>query len=339
MISEFHLRAWNRIPEVEIVALGNRTIEKANERRAQFAPHARTYCDLAAMLAEESLDFVDILTAPAVHYEQCLLACQAGVHIVCQKPLCNRLSDAWCLARRVRNYPRVFAVHENHRYRPWFQEVRRLLCEDFFGKPYFFRLEQFDAQEPPEAYKSEAAEGVLLEYGSHLVDMVRSALGEPLRVYARTHHGNRRIRGESLVHVVYEYPAATAIVDTGWKGGSIAQGSALLLGDRAEAYYEGSMTRGHSARLRFSVGPEIVEDEYLDPCEQYSESFYFLQREFIDAILGRARVTQTVEEHLRTLECTFAAYEAAERGCVVQSNDFGATLEGNSEANERNHRT
>ena len=43
MISEFHLRGWNRIPEVEIVALGNRTIERAEARRSQFAPQARVY--------------------------------------------------------------------------------------------------------------------------------------------------------------------------------------------------------------------------------------------------------------------------------------------------------
>ena len=33
MISEFHLRGWQRIPEVEIVALGNRTIGRAEARR------------------------------------------------------------------------------------------------------------------------------------------------------------------------------------------------------------------------------------------------------------------------------------------------------------------
>jgi len=327
MISEFHLRAWNRIPEVEIVALGNRTIEKAERRRAQFAPGARIYDELAAMLEREELDFLDILTAPALHYAHCLLGRQAGVHIVCQKPLCSRLQDARALVRQMSDYPRVFAVHENHRYRPWFQGVRRLLREGFFGHAYFLRLEQFDAQEPPEAYKSSAAEGVLLEYGSHLVDMIRSAFGEPRRVYARTHRGNPRVCGESLVHVVYEYPDATAILDTGWKAGAIAQGSVLLLGDWGEAYYEGTMTRGQSARLRLTAGDRLVQEESLSPYEQYTESFYLLQREFVEAVLGRGPVTQTAEEHLKTLECTFAAYSAGERGCAIPISDSNASVE------------
>lgn len=49
MISEFHLRGWRRIPEVEIVALGNRTLERAEARRAQFVPSARVYAELETL--------------------------------------------------------------------------------------------------------------------------------------------------------------------------------------------------------------------------------------------------------------------------------------------------
>jgi hypothetical protein len=41
MISEFHLRGWQRIPEVEIVALVDPVRGRAEGRRAQFAPQAR----------------------------------------------------------------------------------------------------------------------------------------------------------------------------------------------------------------------------------------------------------------------------------------------------------
>ena len=56
------------------------------------------------------------------------------------------------------------------------------------------------------AKQNEAALGVLLEYGTHLVDMVLTLLGVPVRTYARLHRFNPRARGESLALVVYEYP-------------------------------------------------------------------------------------------------------------------------------------
>src|SRR5918992_4146081 len=111
MISEFHLRGWQRIPEVEIVALVDPVRDRAEERRAQFAPHARLYDSLDSLFAEHhagALDFVDILTPPWLHREHCLRAAQAGVHIICQKPLCDRLEDAQALVAELRDYKRLF---------------------------------------------------------------------------------------------------------------------------------------------------------------------------------------------------------------------------------------
>jgi predicted dehydrogenase len=63
MISEFHLRGWQCIPEVEIVALVDPVRERAEGRRAQFAPQARIYESLDDLLAADlALDFIDILT-------------------------------------------------------------------------------------------------------------------------------------------------------------------------------------------------------------------------------------------------------------------------------------
>lgn len=323
MISEFHLRGWKRIPEVEIVALGNRTVAKAELRREQFVPGARVYSNLAAMIEREELDFIDILTLPALHHEHCLLAKQAGLHIICQKPLCNSLDDARDLAGQFSGYHKIFAVHENHRYRPWFQRVRKQLQQGSFGQPSFLRLEHFNATWPGEAYKNEAREGVLFEYGSHLVDMMRNLLGEPRRVYARFHRPTASVRAESLAHVVYEYPEATAVVETGWKAGAVTQGSLLLVGDKGEAYYEGTLTRGDTGRLRLFQGSATVHDEPLSPYDAYVESFYLLQRECTDAMLGRGRVTQTAAEHLETLVSTFAAYASAKTGTLIDISEFG----------------
>src|SRR5512137_1227775 len=91
MISEFHLRGWQRIPEVEIVALGNRTIARAEARRDQFFPGAQIYADLGRMLKEERLDFVDILTVPWLHREHGLLARAANVHSSAR----NRFATRW----------------------------------------------------------------------------------------------------------------------------------------------------------------------------------------------------------------------------------------------------
>ena len=158
-------------------------------------------------------------------------------------------------------YPKLFAVHENHPYRPWFQTVLACHRDGKFGTPRFLRLAQYDGKEPPEAYKNEAKLGVLLEYGTHLIDMLLTLLGTPTRVYARLSHGNPRMRGEHLAFVVFEYPETTAVVDIAWKPGGLPHGGFILEGDTGAVLYEGTMTRGTASRFRVTQGDAGVIDE------------------------------------------------------------------------------
>jgi predicted dehydrogenase len=306
MISEFHLRGWTRIPEVEVAGLCDLSGAVAEARRAAFAPAAAVYTDPERLLREERLDVVDILTPPWLHAPHVRMACAAGAHVVCQKPLCPTLEEARALVAQTRGYRRAFAVHENHRHRA-----------GAFGTARYLRLEQHDPGAPPERFKRDAENGVLLEYGTHLVDMVRALLGEPRRVYARTHRPNADVRGDSLAHAAFEYDGATAVVEISWKAGGLGQGGALFLGDRGEAVYEGRMTRGGEARFRVVQGADVVVDETRASTDDYVESFYRFERAFVDAVLTDRPFAQTAEENLRTLAATFAAYRAAAEGRVV----------------------
>jgi predicted dehydrogenase len=295
---------------VDLVAIGNRTVSRAEQRREQFFPEARVYSDLGEMLAAEELDFIDILTIPSLHREHCLMAAEKNLHIVCQKPLCDSLEDAASLAQRFTGYPRIFAVHENHRYRPWFQRVAAALRDDVFGAPRYLEIRHINATYPKEAYKTEVELGVFFEYGSHLVDMMRCLLGDPSRVHARFERPTAQVSGESLAQALYEYPGASASITAGWKDGAITQGSLLLVGEKGEAYYEGTLTRGGAGRLRILAGRQVLVDEPVDPTEAYVESFYLLERECAGAMRGEGPVTQTAAEHLGSLKATFAAYDS-----------------------------
>jgi predicted dehydrogenase len=314
MISEFHLRGWQRIPEIEIVALADPSPQAAEDRRARYAPQARLYPGISELLAAEQLDFVDIITPPWLHAEHCRLAKAANVHVICQKPLCLDLQEARALVADMATSPKIFAVHENHRFRPWFLELRRRHAAGFFGALRYLRIDQFDPYEPAEKFKADAARGVVLEYGTHIIDMVRVLLGEPRSTYARAHKPNPRVRGESLAHITYAYDQATAVVDLAWKAAGLQQGGLLLIGDRGEAYFEGRHTRDASARLRLLSGNEVVLDETRSPTEDYVDSFYLLERDVIDAILSGRAPEQTGAENLKTLEATFATYRSMDEG-------------------------
>jgi hypothetical protein len=120
-----------------------------------------------------------------------------------------------------------------------------------------------------------------------------------------------------MVHAVYEYPSTTAIVHLAWKEGEPARGAVALEGDGGEASYEVRTGHGGAARLKISErGVAILDDERSQEAE-YEEGFYAFQRELTSAMLGRASALQGGEDHLKTLECTFAAYRSAAEGLPV----------------------
>jgi predicted dehydrogenase len=311
MIAEYHLRGWVRIPEVEIVALCDSDQTRAERRRQEFAPSANLYDRLDAALEKAGLDFIDILTPPWLHREHCLRAANAGVHIICQKPLCNELSEAEKLVAELGSYDKIFAVHENHPFRPWFRHIVRLRDEGFFGPIRHVALVQHDAREPPERFKAEAQRGVMLEYGVHLVDMLRKLLGEPNHVAASFGRVNPRVRGDSLATAMYRCKEGTGLIDISWKSTPPELGSATVIGDRGVAIYDGRMTRGQHSRFRLFQDGQLTLDEQRCPTDDFCESFYLLQRELTDAMLTGTPAPQPAADNLKTLAATFAAYEAA----------------------------
>jgi predicted dehydrogenase len=318
MIAPYHLRGWLRIPEVEVVALADADPARAEAMRRELAPGARVHDGLSAMLESESLDVVDILTPPAQHVEHCLTAARAGVHIICQKPLASRLGDAEGLVAAMADYPRAFVVHENHRFRPWFQDLLAQRDDGILGRIGFLRLEQHDARAPLESFKVQSDRGVLLEYGVHMIDMVRALLGEPLAVTARTDRLNPRVAGDSFAHVTFEYPRATAVVEISWRANGADRGSALVLGDAGEASWEGRLTRGDGGRYRVVQGTTIVRDERRSPTAEYCEAFYLFERAFVDALRSGTPLPQAAADNLRTLRLAFAAYDAAAGACRIE---------------------
>jgi predicted dehydrogenase len=312
MVSDFHLIGWQRIPEVTIAALCDPVRSRAAAQAEKFAAAAHVYHSATELLTAETVDFVDIVAPPIAHKELCLLAKDAHVHVLCQKPLCPELADAVRLVDAFRNHSNYFVVHENHRYRPWFRRILELHQSGFFGEIKYLRLEQHDPHEPAEEYKLQSSRGIMLEYGVHLVDMMRALLGEPQRVSASFGHFNPRVLGESLAVATYQYDGATAVIDIAWKPAGPEHACLIVEGERGTAFYEGTMTRGQSSRFRVFQEGRLVVDEMRLPSDDYAESFYLLQRQFTNCLLDSSMLPpQPATDNLQTLRTTFAAYEAA----------------------------
>jgi predicted dehydrogenase len=175
----FQYRAWNRIPEVDITAMCNRDMHKAESimNECGIGMH---YADYREMLDKEKPDFVDIITPPSTHLEMCREAADRGINIICQKPLAPTFAEAVEIVEYCRKSGVRFMVHENWRFQPWYREIKKLIDTNKVGNVHyiFFRSRMGDgwgenAYIPRQPYFREYPRLLIFENGIHFIDTYR----------------------------------------------------------------------------------------------------------------------------------------------------------------------
>jgi predicted dehydrogenase len=92
-----HLPGWLARADVEIVAASDATLSRREVFQAA-CPEGQWFSDAESLLASGGLDFVDICTPPGSHAALIRRALDAGLHVLCEKPLVTRAADAQHLA-------------------------------------------------------------------------------------------------------------------------------------------------------------------------------------------------------------------------------------------------
>jgi predicted dehydrogenase len=86
-----------------------------------------------ALPAEERVDFVSIVTPNHVHFEVAKAFVEAGIHVVCDKPLVNTSAHADELVRGVAKHDVVFGVTYNYSGYPMVRQAREMVRAGLIG--------------------------------------------------------------------------------------------------------------------------------------------------------------------------------------------------------------
>lgn len=107
-------------------------------RRLGLDP-ARCYADVPDMLAAEArradgIEAVSIATPNAFHYEACRAALEAGLHVVCEKPLCCSVAEAEELAALAERRQCVAVAAYGYACHPMIQQARQMVRSGRLGR-------------------------------------------------------------------------------------------------------------------------------------------------------------------------------------------------------------
>jgi predicted dehydrogenase len=318
--AEHHREAWQRISEVEIVAAADLRLDRAQ----RFA--ARAYGSAEAMLDREQLDFVDIATHAASHYQLVSLACQKGIPITCQKPIAPDWPEALKLVNTAEAAGVRLMIHENWRWQPWYRAVHEMMERGDIGAliGYGFRFRRQDGlgDEPyaEQAYFRRELKLIIHVTLVHHIDTARFLFGDIDSLHAKASRRNPRILGEDQAIITLTHKNGIH----GWIDGHRfldPNPNGPAMGD---AFFEGELgalsVLGSGDVYRDNV--RVWKNEVT--VGRLGDSVRATQAHFISCLKDGSPFESDGRSYLRTFAAVEAAYRSiAERRCVSLTEILG----------------
>jgi predicted dehydrogenase len=178
-----HARALRRAG-IDVVGLVGRDPAKTAERARRMAiPNALTSLDEALGLPGVSV--VVVATPPHTHAQITLAAIAAGKHVMCEKPFALHAAEAREMLAAAERAGIVHMVGTEYRFTATQVAVQRVVRSGAIGAPRLANLVRYlpslvspEVALPGWWESADSGGGWLGAAGSHLIDQVRSALGE-----------------------------------------------------------------------------------------------------------------------------------------------------------------
>ena len=140
-IGQVHRMAANLDGKIELVAGAFSSDPEKSKLSGQdfFLDPDRVYGSYQEMAQkevarEDKIDFVSIVVQNHLHYEVAKTFLEAGFNVICDKPLCFNLEQAYQLREVVKNSGKVFALTHNYTGYPMVKEARRMVKDGELGR-------------------------------------------------------------------------------------------------------------------------------------------------------------------------------------------------------------
>ena len=205
------------------------------------------------LFASGLVDAVSICTPNDCHHHQTVAACQAGLHVLCDKPMAGTLEQSTEMIEAARKAGVVLHINQSIRYLADYQSLVNLVKEGAIGDPLHVRCIRGGAGTPNEGWSPGAdwfvqkkhEGGMLLDIGIHMADLMRMVMGPAERVAGLVDSRRTDIDVPDNINALFQYRnGSTGVLELSWTmpGGA--------------SYFEVYGTKG---KIRMGFSEEPVE--------------------------------------------------------------------------------
>lgn len=342
---EMYLPSLLSHPQAQVAAICGRNRERAAQVAQKYGIPA-VYSDYAEMFASGGLDAAVVAAPDDAHHALTLAALDAGLHVLCEKPLAADAAQARVMAVRAAAAGVKHMVLYTFRWMPHLQYARDLIGAGYLGRLYHceFRYLMGYARSGEYMWRLDRrrANGLLGDIGSHGIDTARWLVGEIAAVRAQLgFFVERASAGDGPGAAANDYAVLLAQFADGSQGVIQASGVAHLadgaimqqvrlygedgslevdvppFGPAAAAVIRGA--RKDEAQMQtFPVPPAYWgAADPADPFTVFTANSAGPRR-FVDAILHDEPATPDFFDGYRAQLVIDAALESHESGCAVE---------------------
>ncbi len=306
-ISQAYAQALNgsEIARISAVADVRTDSARALAERLQCRWH-QSYVDL---LEQDSCDAVIVCTPPASHHEITLAALERGCHVLCEKPLSVSREKAREMIQAAERAGVLLTMSSKFRYVDDVIHAKSIVESGILGELILFENTFTSQVNMASRWNSDpdlSGGGVLIDNGTHSVDLVRYFLGPIVEVHA--------VEGRSIQRLPVEDTARVFIRSAGGVIGSIDLSWSIH--KESESFIDiygsdGTIRVGwQRSKYRKTGSPDwVVFGRGYDKIA----AFRRLTHNFCRAVRDQEPILITAEDALASVEVVEAAYESLKR--------------------------
>jgi predicted dehydrogenase len=327
-----HIDAINATTSGQVTAVySSRSLDEA-ELSAKHGRPMKAYSRLEDLLADPSIQAVDISSYPSQHKDQAVAAAKAGKHLIVEKPMAMSLEDCREIVRAAEEAKVRGCVCFECRFSGQFTTTKALVDEGLLGDLHYGEIDYYHGIGPWygqfrwNVFKKDGG-SALLTAGCHALDALLMFMGGDVEAVS-----SFSTKSNSAIFAPYEYDTSSVTI-LHFKGGRIGKCAAVV--DCLQPYYfhthlvgsHGSLldNKFHSSKLHTDKqGWSSLNMKMLDSGDVSDHPYQNQFQAFFDALDRNEDMPLTsLKESLRSFEVLFAAdRSSAEGGRLVKLSEL-----------------
>ena len=334
-IAQLHLDAYAVHPDVELVAVSDINLERAQAVADQYGAK-RAYGDPNDLLADAEVDGVSICTWNNSHASWAIAAVKSGKHVLVEKPISRTYAEALELQRVVEDHDRVVQVGFVRRHMLNCKVLKTFVDAGDLGDVYYAKASVIRRVGNPGGWfadKEIAGGGPLLDIGVHVIDLCWYLMGSPqaTAVSGNTYSqlGNRANITNMRRYKVSDYdPTKNSVEDLANAVVRFENGASLLV---EAAYSLHAVDNSMDVKVYGNKGgaelePELkiaterhdtvinIEPQIAPRVDEIEVGFSNEIANFVDTCLGRAESIAPAWHGVEIMKILDGIYTSAESG-------------------------